>query len=253
MISIGSILWRVHNYGAIPALKYIISKFTKFEISNYNIITELYVFNAKTYQVNEKNLVQFIQIYELVFNSVLIKYNNLQASGQTIKSGIIGPKDSQTKFIILSYFLYFNTLDLILETGTQYGCSSLIMEEFLWHTEKIDQTKIHSFDVKRFHQPKNHGYLHLEILDTPLRKNFKKISSEIAEKNGNILFFHDSDHSTENMKFEFDWAWNKLLVKLLISDDVDENSAFISFAKKINIEPILCKFDHGPTVGILIR
>ena len=41
------------------------------------------------------------------------------------------------------------------------------------------------------------------------------------------MFFHDSDHSYANMKFEFDWAYRHLRKGgLLVSDDTWRNSAF---------------------------
>ena len=50
-------------------------------------------------------------------------------------------------------------------------------------------------------------------------------------------FLHDSDHSYENMMFEFEAAWPKILTGgFLVSDDVKWNDAFIDFANKNNIK-----------------
>lgn len=44
------------------------------------------------------------------------------------------------------------------------------------------------------------------------------------------MFLHDSDHSEENMRFEYESAWPRIRPNgLLYSDDVDWNMAFASF------------------------
>jgi predicted O-methyltransferase YrrM len=46
------------------------------------------------------------------------------------------------------------------------------------------------------------------------------------------IFYHDSDHSYENMMFEFKTAWDYIRNKgCLLSDDITENSAFDDFVK----------------------
>ncbi|MCL4480253.1 MAG: class I SAM-dependent methyltransferase [Candidatus Thermoplasmatota archaeon] len=47
------------------------------------------------------------------------------------------------------------------------------------------------------------------------------------------MFYHDSDHSEENMLFEFDWACGHLKPQgVLISDDIDLNRAWDMFLKR---------------------
>lgn len=47
------------------------------------------------------------------------------------------------------------------------------------------------------------------------------------------LFFHDSEHSAEVMRFEFQEAWASLRPRgVLISDDVEWNDAFRDFARE---------------------
>jgi hypothetical protein len=44
-------------------------------------------------------------------------------------------------------------------------------------------------------------------------------------------FFHDSDHSYDNMTFEFGTAWTFLRHEgLLLADDTDENESFSDFS-----------------------
>jgi predicted O-methyltransferase YrrM len=47
------------------------------------------------------------------------------------------------------------------------------------------------------------------------------------------VFYHDSEHSYQNMTFEYEWAYNHLREGgILASDDVDWNKAFSDFTRK---------------------
>jgi hypothetical protein len=47
------------------------------------------------------------------------------------------------------------------------------------------------------------------------------------------IFYHDSEHSYENMTFEYEWAYSHLKEGgILASDDVTWNEAFSDFARK---------------------
>ncbi len=61
---------------------------------------------------------------------------------------------------------------------------------------------------------------------------------ELLEKLGSIdIFYHDSEHSYENMMFEFITAWPKIRQRgFLLSDDVKWNDAFTDFANKNDIK-----------------
>jgi hypothetical protein len=67
------------------------------------------------------------------------------------------------------------------------------------------------------------------------------------------MFFHDSDHTFENMFFEFNWAWNVLKVKILVADDIDMNPAFSEFCQKNSLEEYRIKMDSGTTIGVVVR
>lgn len=54
------------------------------------------------------------------------------------------------------------------------------------------------------------------------------------------VFIHDSDHTPEVMNFEFNTAWEFLKPNgLLIADNIDFNTAFFDFSKKVNYKNIL--------------
>jgi predicted O-methyltransferase YrrM len=56
------------------------------------------------------------------------------------------------------------------------------------------------------------------------------------------MFFHDSEHSYENMTFEFHAAWDHLAPGgLLVADDVGWNGALHDFCRKERVQPAVVK------------
>lgn len=56
------------------------------------------------------------------------------------------------------------------------------------------------------------------------------------------IFFHDSEHTLENMLFEYDESWPYIREGgLLLSDNVNDNNAFSEFARKVGRN-----FSHFP-------
>ena len=64
----------------------------------------------------------------------------------------------------------------------------------------------------------------------------KNILVPILDELGKIdIFFHDSEHTYENMMYEFRNAWSHIRKGgLLLSDDVDWNNSFSDFAREVN-------------------
>jgi hypothetical protein len=113
------------------------------------------------------------------------------------------------------------------------------------------EMNIASFDVS--HEQyfvRSAGVTYTSLL-WPVRKNFKKETLNL--KRDPLIFFHDSDHSYENMFFEFQWAWNNLLAEVIISDDIDGNDAFFDFCKSSGISGYRIMIDDGPAVGFAMR
>jgi predicted O-methyltransferase YrrM len=73
----------------------------------------------------------------------------------------------------------------------------------------------------------------------------------LLERLGAIDFFmHDSEHSEECMRFEFETAWRALRDGgVLAADDVDANDAFAAFASAQGREPI----EIGPKLALLVK
>jgi len=54
------------------------------------------------------------------------------------------------------------------------------------------------------------------------------------------IFFHDSDHSRAHMLWEYETAWPRLRPGgFLLSDDVPDNDAFVTFASSVGERPFL--------------
>jgi predicted O-methyltransferase YrrM len=138
----------------------------------------------------------------------------------------------------------------IVETGVAQGVSSYVILKAL---QLNGQGKLISIDRPN-RDPRGYRYHNgtLDCVFTPshlksgwlvpeeLRKFWALelgTSSEILPTlSGSIdMFFHDSEHSYENMMFEFDWAYAHLgNGGILMSDDIDWNRAFRDFAEKHN-------------------
>jgi hypothetical protein len=173
----------------------------------------------------------------------------LDTSGKTIKKSIVGTSGSTTRLKVLAYIIKNYDFNLIIESGTQHSLSSLVMEKFM----NTVNCSIFSIDIKPNVMPEGLGKINYIILKPRIRKSFKSTTRSLVYANDKILFFHDSDHSYENMTFEFNWAWNELKVACLVSDDVSENMAFSNFVKRNNLTPNYCKFDSGSVVGFVMR
>lgn len=78
---------------------------------------------------------------------------------------------------------------------------------------------------------------HWELILEDSRVALPKLLKELVEID---VFYHDSLHSYEHMKFEFETAWPFIKPGgLLLSDDVLWNNAFHEFCKKQNKKPFI--------------
>lgn len=170
--------------------------------------------------------------YKKILKEISKKWKNL---------GVFGMTESRMLYAICRAL----RPQIILETGVASGLSSSM---FLLAIKKNKMGRLMSIDlppnidlnnkIKQFTllpEDKKTGWL----VPEDLKKNWqlklgdaKKILPEILKETKNIdLFLHDSDHSYEHMKWEFEIIWPQL-TKLLISDDISKNSAFSEFSLK---------------------
>ncbi len=253
VVQIGSTLWRFRNYGVIPTLRYLGNKNLQ---SSHNLEENLTILSIEQLEMSlgsGTNLLDFEKSFHETYLFVSLLFDEPSLENKKFKTDIIGSQASLTKFKLLSYILSTQKFNRIVETGTQHGSTSLFIGEVLRRTKKIESYKIYTIDVQSYDTPKWNPDIMRIVLKKPYRKSFKKITSEYITDKDSTLFFHDSDHSYENMMFEFKWAWETLKVKVLIADDVSNNSAFLDFANSIQRVPFVCKFDSGPSVGLLFK
>lgn len=81
------------------------------------------------------------------------------------------------------------------------------------------------------------------LIDDDLRGRWRLVLGRSADKLSNLLdelgsidvFLHDSEHTYENMMYEYQVSWPHIRPGgFLLSDDVDWNSAFADFASSKN-------------------
>ena len=155
---------------------------------------------------------------------------------------------TSTRLFLLGALINSKLYDAILETGTQNGISASFMCEF----KKVFRSKIEVFsvDVVNMHKRVENGCQYI-ILHWPVRYSFKRFAE--GKDWSKSIFIHDSDHSKENMQFEFKYAWSKMKVAGILADDIETNSAFDEFCYKFNLRPLYFKLDDGPVVGLVLR
>ena len=246
----GSVAWRFKNYGIYASYRYLYKDklFKKFfESNNVQVYPSLLMLDKACLKLGTKQIPIIEQKTSIVLSHLEEKVLTFIKKGKLFKSNIVGKQASSTRLKLLAYLITAQRFELYCETGTQHGISAEFVSHFI-----ENKMEVHTLDINKNMKLSSNPNIKYHILNTPVRKNFKLITKKII-KNKKIIFFHDSDHSYENMKFEFDWAWNKLNSQALVSDDIEGNNAFLEFAMENGLQPYFCKFDTGPMVGFVIR
>lgn len=123
----------------------------------------------------------------------------------------------------------------IVETGVASGGSS---SYFLCALEKNGYGELHSIDDPWEDRV---GW----IIPDYLRHRWQLIKGRSSRKLSPLLeglrtidiFMHDSDHSYENMFWEYQTAWDSLRQSgILLSHNIDENNAFPDFCEEKSVE-----------------
>ena len=75
-------------------------------------------------------------------------------------------------------------------------------------------------------------------------KSINRLPDALQQNSVIDIFLHDSEHTYETMWFELNEGWSKLKEKgILICDNIDNNTAFFDFCRKINHIPFVCPHD----------
>jgi predicted O-methyltransferase YrrM len=126
--------------------------------------------------------------------------------------------------------------EIIVETGVRDGFSSAFILSAL---QKNGSGKLYSIDLPNrpgheLEADQHTGWLipdeYKRYWTLILGSSREKLPVLLAQLRTVDIFFHDSDHSYENMMFEFNQAWKCIKPGgYLLSDDITDNSAFDEF------------------------
>ena len=138
--------------------------------------------------------------------------------------------------------------EIVVETGVASGSTSFtILSAF----EKNNRGKLFSIDIGFsgwFPEGQTVGYLVPRKMYTNWNLIIGNSRNELPKLLNNLknvdIFFHDSDHSYNYMMFEFETIFPYLRKKkVILADDINLNSAFEDFAKKM-------KFSYAKFYGL---
>ncbi len=144
--------------------------------------------------------------------------------------------------------------DIMVETGVAHGSSTWIILNAM-HLNK--KGKLHSIDLPNndtnsaynFQQTQpSTGWMVPDTLKSKWELHLgyaQEILPALLKRLGKIdIFFHDSDHSYEHMKFEYETSTPFIRPGgLLISDDVHKNKAFVEFVQNTSWKALM--FNKG--------
>ena len=173
------------------------------------------------------------------------------------ESLVLGPGKKPRKSIV--YYLVCRIVKpaIVVETGVQSGMSSA----FILQALKDNGTgSLYSIDwpdkrlLAALPSQDRRGMESGWVVPPELTDGWRLITGRSQEKLLPLLkqleavdiFIHDSDHSFKNMYEEYETAWPFLKSNgILISDDIDVNQAFQSFASKIELSPVKITYSIG--------
>ena len=190
-MTIGSFKWRFVNYGIFPSIKFLFekinSKWQKVGQNESTGIDELFTslgIDSSDFDLN------FVS-QELEKRFALLK-NELNT--HHIKN--VFDRPSFTRILILAVLIKSKKYNLLIESGTQNGISASLIKSLMISFDA--PVNIVSFDVVDHPKVIESG-VRYHVLSQPIRKDFKIESLKLDSSKA--IFFHDSDHSKENMDF----------------------------------------------------
>jgi len=138
--------------------------------------------------------------------------------------------------------------EVVVETGVAAGISSAFILQAL---EDNNKGKLYSIDLPNYNLPDDLTFIPAGTqpgfaIPEGLKKRWQLrlgtsrdlLPGLLAEIGRVDIFLHDSDHTYENMLFEFVTAWDHLPQGgLLLSHDIAFNNAFRDFSRKIKRKP----------------
>ena len=245
----GSKLWKFRNYGLLAVLRH----FTFFLICRPNK-------NSKTETVTSlKDVCDFFKIDkptlvwldQMVNTYLMVAEAKFKDSRIEVKKGAVGENASKNRLFGIGLAIVTFLPDAFIETGTQNGISA----QFAMEISKALNIKIRivSFDVQENSKLIPGAKFERIILKAPVRKNLSNNLEELGKNHQRIVFFHDSDHSYENMYTEFTKAKKYLNPVAFLSDDIELNESLIDFSKANKLTYFQFNLDNKNSVGIAVK
>jgi predicted O-methyltransferase YrrM len=167
------------------------------------------------------------------------------------KEGVSLPGNKPTHFFgkFLYYIVRCSKPSTMIETGVAHGVSSWTILNAM---HKNGKGKLYSIDLPnkdlKSYNPIELKTEHGWVVPDVLRERWELLLGKSSELLPGLLdrlktvdvFFHDSDHSYENMMYEFSTLYPYLQQRgLMISDDVHKNKSFEDFVSRNNMDGIL--------------
>ena len=245
----GSLNYRLANYGVTATLKYVILEkvFKKKKLKSKSITTSPVsvtgFFNLDQSKFDFISL--FVDRYLADCETIIL------SNGIRIKLGVVGKDSPKNRLYALGLAIYALRPAMYVETGTQHGISAGFVEKL---SEVLDlKIRVVSFDVVT--QSKTIPGFGFEriILKYPVRKSLIENLNRLKLECNKVIFFHDSDHSFENMYWEFKIALKTLDPIAIISDDVSLNKSFLKFCKRKKLKFIQFRISSGNAAGIALK
>ena len=251
-LKVGSLTWRLLNYGFVPTCNYIWLDKLKANVTDQyrgnKIETSAIcpvVLDSNSVLL-EKSLHNLNEIYPQILSETEMlrkkaKVDKLPQHGSTVN-----------RLLAIDLALRICHVEIVIESGTQNGVSARFID--LIANLSGNEIEIHTFDVRDTANYNFSPSVHQHVLKKRSRKEFKRLTSSLCVEK-RFLFFHDSDHSAENMSFEFSWNWHQLKCSVLVSDDIDSNGEFQKMIRGLDSKEtvFIVDYDDGPRAGIILR
>jgi predicted O-methyltransferase YrrM len=194
--------------------------------------------NALNYQLYE--LVKWLKFETKDIKEYLSLLSHSQKFHDSIKEQIKGINYGQIAFPELLYVLVRLVKPLtVVETGVSAGISSAYILQAL---DDNQRGRLYSIDYPNYAIQEAEKVVQTGFaVPTYLRHRWSLMEGKSADVlptlNRNLdsinIFIHDSEHSYDNMKFEYEEVWDNISYGgLLISHDINDNKAFREFALK---------------------
>jgi hypothetical protein len=107
VIKLGSLIWRLNNYGLPAVVGYILIRRlkTRNKLENFDQIRTLEALVDRNNQNTEGEEKGLILKFNRTYDFIVDLYSDFVSSGNRIKNNIIGDGASSTKFKVLAYLI----------------------------------------------------------------------------------------------------------------------------------------------------